>query len=138
MRSLNSLKTVQDVISYYNQVYTFNNCVINYSDILNLLEITSWPHNLLINLLGSSRKVKAQIIQHVYREYQNGKNIVLICSLSISSNTFQSIVRCVSNLTFISGRIYDNNKRYDTTIVLFVHYSVFFLLIDLLERLTFL
>ena len=121
MRSLNSLKTVQDVISYCNHSYSFNCSVINNVDIQNLLEITSWPHNLLINLLGSSRKVKAQIIQHVYHEYQNGKNIVLICSLSISSNTFQSIIRCASNLTFINGRISDNNKRYDTIIVWFVH-----------------
>ena len=121
MRSQNSLKTVQDVISYYSQIYTFNNFITNNSDILNLLEITSWPHNLLINLLGTSRKIKTQIIQRAYHEYQNGKNIALICSLSISSNTFQSIIRCATNLTFISGRIYDNNKRYESMLVWFIH-----------------
>ena len=72
MRPVNSLKTVQDVISYYNQVYAFNNSVINYRDIINLLEITSWPHNLLINLLGASRKLKTQIVKQCLREYQNG------------------------------------------------------------------
>ena len=121
MRPVNSLKTVQDVISYYNQVYTFNNCVINYSDILHLLEIASWPHNLLINLLGTSHKIKTQIIQQSHREHQHGKNIVLICSLAVSSSLFHLLLSEASQVTFLNGRIYQNNKRYDTIIVWFMH-----------------
>lgn len=121
MRSLNSLKTVQDVISYCNHSHSFNCYVTNNSDIQNLLEITSWPHNLLINFLGTSRKIKTQIIQRAYHEFLIGKNIVLICSLSLSSDIFHTLLHWATNLTFINGRIYDNDKRYDTIIVWFVH-----------------
>ena len=121
MRPVNLLKTVQDVISYCNHIHTLNNCVINNSDILNLLEITSWPQNLIINLLGASLKLKTQIIKQSHREYQSGKNIVLICSLSISSSLFHMLIQIATNVTFIKSRIYDNNKRYETMLVWFVH-----------------
>ena len=121
MRSLISLKTVQDVVSYCNHSYNFNYYALNHTDILSLTEATSWPQNLLINLLGTSRKLKTEIITRSHREFLGGKNIVLVCSLSLSSNVFHTLLHCATNLTFICRRIYDNNKRYDTTIVYFLH-----------------
>lgn len=121
MRSANLFRTVQDAISYCSKLYTTDYYIIDRSEFLSSSGIASKPQNIFINLLGVSRKIKTQIIQQSHREYLNGKNIVLICSLSVSSTLFHMLLQIATSVTFIKSRIYDNNKRYDAILVWFVH-----------------
>lgn len=78
----------------------------------------------IINLLNKTKSEKAKAVEQAFWEFLQGKDSVIILSVSTSSKLFQFILKCAPSVWFIEGRVIDQNKRKDVLALLFTHQNV--------------
>ncbi|MBR2141358.1 MAG: hypothetical protein IJ853_03280 [Rickettsiales bacterium] len=85
--------------------------------------VTSLPR--IINLLNKTKSEKAKAVEQAFFDFMKGENIVVLLSVSISSQLFKYIISKVPQIWFIEGRVsIDQNKRKDVLALLFTHQKV--------------
>lgn len=79
----------------------------------------------IINLLNKTKSEKAKAVEQAFFDFMKGENIVVLLSVSISSQLFKYIISKVPQIWFIEGRVsIDQNKRKDVIALLFTHQKV--------------
>lgn len=79
----------------------------------------------IINLLNKTKSEKAKAVEQAFFDFMKGENIVVLLSVSISSQLFKYIISKVPQIWFIEGRVsIDQNKRKDVLALLFTHQNV--------------
>ena len=79
----------------------------------------------IINLLNKTKSEKAKAVEQAFFDFMKGENIVVLLSVSISSQLFKYIISKVPQICFIEGRVsIDQNKRKDVIALLFTHQKV--------------
>ena len=79
----------------------------------------------IINLLNKTKSEKAKAVEQAFFDFMKGENIVVLLSVSISSQLFKYIISKVPQIWFIEGRVsIDQNKRKDVLALLFTHQKV--------------
>ncbi len=73
-----------------------------------------------INLLGVSKKRKEEIIKKAYEQFMYyGHETTVLVSMSTSCKLFQFVLTHTPQITFLSSRIRNQNKRYDAILLNF-------------------
>ena len=68
----------------------------------------------IINLLNKTKSEKAKAVEQAFFDFMKGENIVVLLSVSISSQLFKYIISKVPQIWFIEARVsIDQNKRKD-------------------------
>ena len=79
----------------------------------------------IINLLNKTKSEKAKAVEQAFFDFMKGENIVVLLSVSISSQLFKYIISKVPQIWFIEGRVsIDQNKRKDVLALIFSHQKV--------------
>lgn len=86
-------------------------------------ETSSIPR--IISLLDlSSKKQKEDAVKQAFFDFMKGEDMVVLLSVSVSSQLFKYIISRVPQIWFIEGRVTIENKRKDVIALLFTHQNV--------------